>query len=300
MRLTLGPLLFNWPARQWAKFYAQIADEAPVDRVVLGEVVCSKRQPFHEALIPEAVERLQAAGKEVILATLGLVTLKRECRALAELAASGMPIEVNDLTALRHLPEGSLFGVGPLVNVYNEGTLGFLAARGARHVCLPPELPLASVKTLADAGQRLGVGVEVWGFGRVPLAISARCYHARLAGLAKDTCQFVCDRDPDGLAVETLDGQQFLAINGVQTLSETFCNLAGDLGKLAEAEVSALRLSPHTGDMVRVAHIFHKAIDGHIDADEALAAMTAAMPERRFSNGFPFGVSGAEWTHARG
>jgi collagenase-like PrtC family protease len=51
MRLTLGPLLFNWPAERWRDFYARIADEAPVDRVVLGEVVCSKRQPFHEALI---------------------------------------------------------------------------------------------------------------------------------------------------------------------------------------------------------------------------------------------------------
>lgn len=297
MRLTLGPLLFNWPARQWAEFYARIADEAPVDRVVLGEVVCSKRQPFHGPLIPEAAERLQAAGKEVVLATLGLVTLKRERRALAELAASGMPIEVNDLTALRHLPEGPSFGVGPLVNVYNEGTLGYLAARGATTICLPPELPRASVAALAAAGCRLGVSVEVWAFGRVPLAISARCYHARLEGLAKDSCQFVCDRDPDGLAVNTLDGQSFLAINGVQTLSESWCNLAGDLGSLAEAGVGALRLSPHTGDMVRVAYLFREAADGRIGADEALAAMATDMPTRRFSNGFLFGAAGADWSH---
>ena len=297
MHLTLGPLLFNWPARQWSDFYARIADEAPVDRVVLGEVVCSKRQPFHEALIPEAVERLQAGGKEVVLATLGLVTLKRERRALADLAASGLPIEVNDLTALRHLLEGKAFCVGPLVNVYNEGTLGYLAARGATTVCLPPELPLASVAGLAAAGRRLGIGVEVWAFGRMPLAISARCYHARLAGLAKDSCQFVCDRDPDGLAVETLDGEAFLAINGVQTLSESWCNLAGDMATLSQAGVGGLRLSPHAGDMVQVARVFRDAVEGLIGPEEALASLLAAMPERRFSNGFLFGATGAEWSH---
>ncbi|MCP3056298.1 U32 family peptidase, partial [Aurantimonas sp. LRZ36] len=37
MRLTLGPVLYNWPADEWSDFYARIADEAPVDRVVVGE-----------------------------------------------------------------------------------------------------------------------------------------------------------------------------------------------------------------------------------------------------------------------
>lgn len=297
MRLTLGPLLFNWPAERWRDFYARIADEAPVDRVVLGEVVCSKRQPFVEPLVPEIAERLEAAGKEVVHATLGLVTLRRERKAAAALAGSGYLVEVNDLTALRHLPDGTRFTVGPLVNVYNEGTLRYLAGRGAVGVCLPPELPMSSIDALAAAGRRLDVGTEIWAFGRVPLAISARCYHARLAGLAKDSCQFVCDRDPDGLAVETLDGQPFLAINGVQTLSESWCNLAAGLAPLAEAGVGSLRLSPHTGDMVGTAKVFRDAADGRIAPDEALARIAAAMPGRTFSDGFVFGDAGAHWSH---
>ena len=48
MNLTLGPVLFNWPVGRWVDFYARVADEAPVDRVCLGEVVCSKRQPFKD------------------------------------------------------------------------------------------------------------------------------------------------------------------------------------------------------------------------------------------------------------
>ncbi|MEC5290259.1 U32 family peptidase [Aurantimonas sp. C2-6-R+9] len=297
MRLTLGPVLYNWPADDWSDFYARIADEAPVDRVVVGEVVCSKRLPFYQNRIPEVVERLQRGGKEVVLASLGLVTLRRERRMLAELVESGLPVEVNDLTALRHLAPGTPFTVGPLVNVYNRGTLGFLARRGGISFCLPPELAFSSVATLAATGAGFGVDIEVWAFGRLPLALSARCYHARLAGLAKDSCQFVCEQDPDGLPVETLDGQPFLAINGVQTVSERWANLAGDLAPLAEAGVGALRLSPHTGDMVEVARLFRAAADDRIAPDEALAELAALAPERRFANGFLFGQSGAEWTH---
>ncbi len=297
MRLTLGPMLYNWPADRWSDFYARIADEAPVDRVIIGEVVCSKRLPFYQNQIPEAVERLQRGGKEVVLASLGLVTLPRERKMLAELAESGLPVEVNDLTMLRYLAPGTHFTVGPLVNVYNEGTLGFLAGRGATTVCLPPELSFASVAALAAAGAQLGIEIEVWAFGRVPLAISGRCYHARLAGLAKDSCQFVCDADPDGLAVETLDGQPFLAVNGVQTVSDCWANLAGDLAPLSEAGVGSLRLSPHTGDMTEVARLFRAAADFRIDPDEAIAGLAALAPERRFSNGFLFAQAGAEWTH---
>jgi collagenase-like PrtC family protease len=297
LRLTLGPLLYNWPADRWFDFYAEIADEAPVDRVVIGEAVCSKRLPFYQDHIPDAVERLQRGGKDVALASLGLVSLPRECKMLAGLTEFGLPVEVNDLTMLRHLKRGTDFTVGPLVNVYNEGTLSFLVDRGATSVCLPPELPLESVATLAAAGARRGVEIEVWAFGRVPLAISGRCYHARLAGLAKDSCQFVCDADPDGLAVETLDGQPFLAINGVQTLSQCWTNLAGDMAALSEAGVCSLRLSPHTGDMVAVARLFQAAAESRIGPDEVLAELAALGPGRRFSNGFLLGPYGAAWTH---
>lgn len=297
MRLTLGPVLFNWAVDRWSDFYARIADEAAVDRVVVGEVVCSKRLPFYEQRIPATVERLQRGGKEVVLASLGLVTLPRERAGLSELIETGIPVEVNDLTMLRHLDDGVAFTVGPLVNVYNEGTLEFLAKRGAKSVCLPPELPFRSVAPLATAGARFGIEVEIWAFGRMPLAISGRCYHARFAGLAKDSCQFVCDADPDGLPVETLNGQPFLAINGVQTLSERWANLAGDLAPLATAGVGALRLSPQTCDMVEVARLFRASVEAQIDPAEALAGLAALAPESRFTNGFLCGRSGADWTH---
>ncbi len=107
----------------------------------------------------------------------------------------------------------------------------------------------------------------------------------------------MCDADPDGLAVETLDGQPFLAVNGLQTVSESWANLAGDLDRLDGAGVGALRLSPHTGDMVEVARLFREAADERIGPDEAIAGLAALAPDWRFSNGFLIGRSGAEWTH---
>lgn len=66
MDLTVGPNFFFWPADAVRGFYATLAD-APVSRVVLGELVCSKRLPFWQGEIPGAVETLLAAGKTVAI-----------------------------------------------------------------------------------------------------------------------------------------------------------------------------------------------------------------------------------------
>lgn len=289
MDLTVGPNAFFWSAEAVRDFYAGLA-AAPVARVVIGEWVCSKRLPFWQHEIPAAVEALQAAGKQVALTSLALVTLKRERRQTADLAAMGLPVEVNDFTALFHIPEGTPFWVGPMVNVYNEGTLEWLARRGATRVCLPPELPLASVAVLARAGAGLGVAVEVWGHGRAPLAISGRCYHARLHDRAKDNCQFVCGEDPDGRDVDTLDGQPFLTVNGVQTLGRAVTTVAGQLGELRQAGVAGLRLSPHVGAFAEVAAAYAGALAGGTGLAGRLAEL---MPGTAFCDGFLAGRPGA-------
>ncbi|MGY6412362.1 MAG: ubiquinone anaerobic biosynthesis protein UbiV [Alkalilacustris sp.] len=292
MELTVGPNPFFWDAASWRDFYARVADEAPVERVVLGELVCSKRLPFYQAEIPAAVERLRAAGKAVALTSLALVTLKRERKLTAELVEAGAEVEVNDLTALAHVPEGTPFSVGPLVNVYNEGTLGWLAQRGATGVCLPPEMPPRSVEVLAQ----VGVPVEVWGWGRLPLAISARCYHARLHDRAKDNCQFVCDRDPDGRAVDTLDGQRFLAVNGVQTLSAACASAAHKVDRLRAAGVAGLRLQPQSEGFVEVCRLFRDLLDGRMSAAEVDAKARPLAPGGRFCDGFLTGAAGVAWS----
>lgn len=290
MDLTVGPNFFFWPAEAVRDFYARLA-QAPVARVVLGELICSKRLPFWQDEIPGAVEALVAAGKAVAVTSLALITLKRERRQTADLAGMGLPVEVNDLSALAHVPQGQPFWVGPLVNVYNEGTLRWLIRRGATRVCLPPELTLESIAVLARLGREEGVPVEVWGHGRPPLAISARCYHARLHDRAKDSCQFVCGEDPDGRDVDTLDGQPFLTVNGVQTLGRAVMTAEGHLDALAEAGVASLRLSPQSTAFDAVIGAYAKALAG---APGLAADLQGLMPGARFCNGFAAGVPGVQ------
>ena len=85
MELTIGPNQFFWQADIWREFNRNMAADAPVDRMVLGELVCSKRLPFYQNHIPEAVEQVQASGKAVSLTSLALVTLKRERNLTADL-----------------------------------------------------------------------------------------------------------------------------------------------------------------------------------------------------------------------
>ena len=298
MELTVGAVQFFWKPEQWAEFHAELAD-VPVERVVLGELVCSKRLPFYQDLIPDAVARLQAAGKEVVLTSLALITLKRERKLTAELAGMGCEVEINDLTALSYLPEGAAFSVGPLVNVYNEGTLNWLAYKGARRICLPPELPLASIEALAKAGAARGVAIEVWGHGRLPLAISGRCYHSRLYNRPKDNCQYACEEDPDGRPVETLEGQNFLAINGVQTLSDSHACAAGQIDKLRAAGVSALRLSPQSKGFADLCRGYRAVLEGKMSAEALVADLIAADPDLRLSDGFIDGARGVDWSGLR-
>lgn len=295
MQLTVGPNQFFWTSEDWSALYDGLAS-APVDRVILGELVCSKRLPFYQDAILPAIETLIAAGKEVALTSLALITLKRELKASMALAEVGVEIEINDLTALAHLPEGAKFSVGPLVNVYNEGTLGWLAKRGATRICLPPELPLASVAALCKAGSDAGVAIEVWGHGRIPLAISGRCYHARLHGRMKDNCLFACEDDPDGLQVDTSDGQPFLSMNGVQTLSDSCASMAHHVEALRDAGVSALRLSPQSVGFVETCGLYRQRLNGEIDSDTLAAELVRVSNGMRLSDGFLTGARGADWS----
>jgi collagenase-like PrtC family protease len=288
-QLTLGPVLFNWPAERWRDFYFRIADEAPVDIVYVGEVVCAKRQPFIAPILPDVIARLQQSGKTVVLSTLALSMTRREIDQMREIANNGeFLVEANDIAALSLL-SGRDHIVGPSINVYNEGTIAVLQKKGAIRIALPAELSGNAVQQLAAAGLPLEIQV----FGRAPLAISARCYHARVENLHKDGCRFVCERDPDGLAVNTLDGAPFLAVNGLQTLSHGCLNLAGHVADLRSAGVHHFRLSPHDVDMVAVARLYRDLLEERAEPQELADILPRIRGEAAFIDGFYRGTSGA-------
>lgn len=292
--LTLGPVLFHWPAEKWRDFYFRMAEESPVSTVFIGEIVCAKRAPFYAPHYEEVAERLEKCGKKVIFSTLGEVAVRIDrkfVRGICEI--EDRLVEANDASALWHL-SGRRHAIGPFMNVYNEDTLSFLAGKGANRFCLPAELPRGTLAALGSSAKKLGVVIEVQVFGRIPLALSARCYHARAHGRTKDSCQFVCEQDPDGMELRTLSNLPFLAINGIQTLSYGCQNLVQELKDLQDMGIGAFRLSPHTCDMVEVSRIFHKVLARKLSVNAACAALreTAAMP---FSNGFYHHVEGFRW-----
>ncbi|HEY2134952.1 MAG TPA: U32 family peptidase [Xanthobacteraceae bacterium] len=288
-QITLGPVLFNWPTDQWVDFYARIADEADVDRVCVGEVVCSKRTPFRDEVAAAVVERLARAGKEVVYATLAMPTTVRETRAIREVVEAGCLVEANDIATI-HLLAGRAHITGPFLNIYNEDAVAFHGALGATRVCLPPELSLDAVRLLAASSPL----IEVFCFGRAPLAISARCYHTRAHGLAKDGCHFVCERDPDGMDVLTIDGKPFVAVNGVQILGHVVTAAVHQIEALRTAGVASLRLSPQGCDMVEVARVFRGLATASLGPDEAIARLSSIRLPGALSDGYLRGQAGAK------
>ena len=285
-KLTLGPILFHWDADRKRDFYARIADEAPIDTVYLGEVVCSKRSPFFDTHYPEVIERLERAGKEVVLSTLAEVVLPRERMATTALCGqTDYPVEINSAAGLATVT-GKPHRIGPLMNVYNEQTMAYLALKGATHFTLPPELPRSAAAVLARAADEIGVSIEAQVFGRASLALSARCYHARAHHRTKDECQFVCQEDPDGMALRTLNGADMLAINGIQTLSHSYLNLIAELAEMRRLGITHYRLMPHSIDMVALATIFADQLAGCTDAAEAMDQIAGLGIAAPFSNGF--------------
>ena len=291
--LSLGPVYYLWDCPKWRDFYFRVADEAPVTHVLLGETVCSKREHFIEPHLAEVVERLEAAGKQVVFSSLAMVTLERESQRVRALVRDSVhPVEANDLAVLG-LIKGKPHSIGPLVNVYNAATAKLLAGRGAVNICLPPELPISSVREILSAMPDFSF--EIFAFGRMPLAISARCAHARSKGLIKDNCQFICGEEPDGLPLRTLDRQSFLVLNGVQTMSHSCVALVAEFAELRSAGIARVRLSPQDCDMVAVAKLYHSVLEGRLGSDEALACLRDIYPAAPFSNGFYHRREGAAW-----
>ena len=300
----MGPNLFKWQPEVWRDFYFRLADEAPIDSVYLGEVVCDKRSSFVQLYMDEVVERLQAAGKEVIYSTLALVMNKADRKAVRSLVADRKSaIEINDIAALSPLTGDvadhglqQSYVIGPMINCYNEETMGYFVRQGAKRFCLPVELPLSTLEILAREAEKLAAELEIMVFGRMPLAVSARCYHARVHKLSKDSCRFVCGEDADGLSLQTLDQEGFLTINGIQTMSHSYLNLLHDLHALRDIGVSTFRLSPHSCDMVEVTKLYRAVLDDEMNGEEAGLRLAELAGDVQFSNGYLHNRPGVSWT----
>ena len=276
MKLALGPLLYYWPRQRTLDFYAAVA-AAQIDIVYLGEVVCSRRHELRLSDWLEIAAQLAAAGKEVVLSTQALIESESDLKTLRRVAANGrFMIEANDMGAVS-LAAGAPFVASPHLNVFNPHTLAFLSALGAPRWVAPLEMSRAQLAVM-QRERPANMATEIFGYGRLPLAFSARCFTARYHNLQKDSCEFRCLDYPDGLGLNTREGQPFLVLNGIQTQSAQTYNLIHELGGLSQLGIDVLRISPQSEHTLEIVNLFRQCLDRLISADLAAQKMENLMP----------------------
>ena len=261
MKLSLGPLTYYWPRERTLAFYEE-ALSWPVDIVYLGETVCSRRHELRLADWIDLAQRFRDAGKEAVLSTYELIETDADLRVMRSVVGNDrFTVEANDMGAVRLLAEaGKPFVAGTFLNVYNAETLDVLAGAGAMRWL--PALEVAGPAIAAIAQAHPGLEAEVFAYGRLPLAVSARCFTARYHNLTKDHCDYRCLEDPEGKPVTTQDAEPFLVLNGVQTQSAHVHTLLPWIADVVAAGVRVLRLSPRPHAMAQVVDAFARAVRG--------------------------------------
>jgi len=292
MKLALGPLLYYWQRDAVFAFYDAMA-ATPVDVVYLGETVCSRRHELRLADWLDIATRLQDAGKEVVLSTQVLLESGTDVSTMHRIAGNGdFRVEANDMGAVHCLAGKVPFVAGPHLNLYNLASLQWMATLGASRWVMPLEMKRDDL-ALLQQGRPAGLQTEVFGFGRMPLAYSARCFTARHRNLPKDDCRFSCLDHPDGLMLKTREREEFLVLNGTQTQSARVYNLVNELDDMRALGVDVVRLSPQARNTADVINVFDEARKQALAPQEALARLQPLMPDQG-CNGFWHGRPGLE------
>lgn len=291
-RLTLGPLLYYWPRDRVHEFYEQAAD-SPVDTVHLGEAVCGKR---HEVRFEDWLaigRKLADSGKEVVLSTCELIESEADLRVMRRVTGNGLfMVEANDLGAVNLLAGKGDFVAGPYLNMYSRLSMDFYRRQGAVRWVAPIELGAEGIgEILRDYAEE--IETEVFAYGRIPLAISARCFTARYNNESKDECGFRCIEHADGMLLSTQDDQPFLTLNGLQTQSAQVHNLADSIEQLRALGIDRLRISPQSAGTFDVIRLFDEVAAGALAGDEALKRMQQWAPYGH-CNGYWHGRPGLE------
>lgn len=249
MKFSLGPTMFFWPKADIEQFYNQ-AKTSNADIIYLGETVCSKRRELRaKDWLALGREMAQETKKQIVISTMTLLESPAEIVTLKKLCDNGdLLVEANDLSAVQIMHDLTMpFVAGPAINCYNLSTLKVLLKQGMTRWLMPVELSgdlLKSILTQAeDENIRDKFECEVFSWGYLPLAYSARCFTARSEDRPKDDCKYCCINYPQGRKMNSREGEQVFVLNGIQTMSAYQYNLINEVTQLADMGVDIVRIS---------------------------------------------------------
>ena len=227
----------------------------------------------------------------MVVSAQALLESESDLKALRRLIdEAGCKVEANDLGAV-NAAAGRPFVAGPHLNIYNAATLATFQRYGLARWVPPLEGTRTLIETL-HATRPANVETEVFVYGKLPLAFSARCFTARHYALNKDDCQFKCMAHPEAITLKTREGQPFLAINGIQTMSAQTYNLLAEIPDMRAMGIDIVRISPQPQHLPEIVAAFDAARHG-----SAPAEVKGEWALNGFVDGYWFGEAGIVAKH---